>query len=295
MSPPHAPWCILGDKPRPSTCLRVIALVLANILTVQPSFSTDRAFLGFDRNEYPGDGSLLDLHKTFAFTGYWLNDPPGTATNTWIGKRAKLEAAGFGFLVLFNGRLDRELGTQAAELGRSDGTAAVAAARREGFLERTIIFLDQEEGGRLLPEQRQYLLAWVDEVTRGGFRAGVYCSGIASKEGSGASIVTAQDIRANAGGREISYWVTNDSCPPSPGCATGARLKPSDSGIHFAEVWQYSQSPRRKDVAAGCGGYDPSDACYAPGLAQQKLDVDLNVAESADPSRGRRSGHFRNQ
>jgi hypothetical protein len=269
--------------------MRALALSLASILFVQLSFSADRSFLGFDRNEYPGDGPLKELHKTFAFAGYWLNNPPGAASNTWIGTRAKVEAAGFGFLVLFNGRLDKELGAHAAELGRSDGSAAVSAARREGFPARTIIFLDQEEGGRLLPEQRAYLLAWVDEVARGGFRAGVYCSGIAFREGGGANIVTAQDIRANADGRAIAFWVTNDACPPSPGCVTDTRLTPHDSGIDFAEVWQFAQSPRRKSVAGGCPGYDQSGACYAPDLPRQKIDIDLDVAVSPDPSHGRRT------
>ena len=197
-----------------------------------------------------------------------------------------MEAAGFGFLVLFNGRVDRELGANAGELGRSDGQVAVAAGRREGFPARTIIFLDQEEGGRMLPEQKAYLLAWVDEVVRGGFRAGVYCSGIAFREKNGASVVTAEDIRSNAGGREITFWVTNDGCPPSPGCvAQGRPLPPKGSGIDFAEVWQFAQSPRRKEVAGGCRGYEEDGRCCA--AAGKKLDVDLNVAASADPSHGR--------
>ena len=49
------------------------------------------------------------MHKTFAFAGYWLNPPPGADTNPWAGHRAALAAQGFGFLVLFNGRLEAEL------------------------------------------------------------------------------------------------------------------------------------------------------------------------------------------
>src|ERR1700756_749531 len=36
-----------------------------------------RAYLGFDRNDYPGDANLAVLRRTFSFTGYWLNVPPG--------------------------------------------------------------------------------------------------------------------------------------------------------------------------------------------------------------------------
>jgi len=252
-------------------------------------FTEDKpaSYLGLDRNDYPGDDSLAKLHRTFAFTGFWLNAPPGAKSSTWVGTRGKIEAAGFGFLVLFNGRLDRELSVNAAGLGASDAQAAMASARREGFPARTIIFLDQEEGGRMLPEQKQYLFAWVDQVTRGGFRAGVYCSGIAFREKGGTSVVTAEDIQRDAGGRDITFWVTNDACPPSPGCVTHSGLRPRDSGSDFAEVWQFAQSPRRNEVAGRCGGYDADGGCYSVGAASRKLIVDLNVATLADPSQGR--------
>ena len=246
------------------------------------------AFLGFDRNEYPGDDNLKALHETFAYTGYWLNNPPGAKANSWVGKRGKLEAAGFGFLVLFNGRLYRGLKAHAVELGASDAHAAVGAARREGFPADTIIFLDQEEGGRLLPEQKAYLFAWIGGVIRAGFGAGVYCSGIAAKEANGASVVTAEDIRQNAGSRRIVYWVTNDGCPPSPGCVLAARPPlPRESGVKFADIWQFAQSPKRKDVAGNCAGYNSDGSCYVSGRAERQIHVDLNAANSPDPSHGR--------
>ena len=37
---------------------------------------TPAAYLGFDRNVYPGDANLKTLHQTFSYTGYWLNVPP---------------------------------------------------------------------------------------------------------------------------------------------------------------------------------------------------------------------------
>jgi len=249
------------------------------------------AYLGFDRNEYPGDANLTSLRRTFSFAGYWLNVPPGATSNTWAGKRKIVKEAGFGFLVLFNGRLDTELrkAGDASALGRSDAATAIASARREGFPEGTLIFLDQEEGGRMLPEQKAYLYAWVDSVNAGGFRAGIYCSGIAAPEGNGVTVITAEDIRQNAGARKIAYWVTNDACPPSPGCAFPRHApSPSQSGATFAGAWQFAQSPKRRDVAAGCRANYASDGnCYPPGLARQKLFVDLDSASSADPSAGR--------
>ena len=248
-------------------------------------------YLGFDRNDYPGDSNLKVLRETFSYSGYWLNNPPGAKANSWRGKRKALQAAGFGFLVLFNGRTYAEIKSagDAAKVGRSDAAAAVSAARAEGFPLQTIIFLDQEQGGRLLPEQRAYLHAWVDGVNSAGFGAGVYCSGIAAREGPGVSIVTAEDIRANAGGRKIKYWVVNDSCPPSPGCSVSRKdLLPGASGMSFAEVWQFSQSPKRTDFARGCpANYNKDGNCYPPGVdPAQRLHVDLNVATSSDPSHG---------
>jgi hypothetical protein len=256
-----------------------------------------RFFLGFDRNDYPGDNNLKLLRQTFSYTGYWLNPPPGEKTNTWAGKRQSVESAGFGFLVLFNGRLFAALKTvsNADRLGKADARAAIAAARHEGFPAQTVIFLDQEEGGRMLPEQKAYIHAWADAINAAGFRAGIYCSGIAAKEDGGKTVVTAEDIRRNAAGGNGAeniavYWVVNDACPPSPGCAFPRNPpSPASSGVDFAEIWQFAQSPKRRDFASGCSrNYDRDGSCYPPGFDRnQHLYVDVNSATTADPSQGR--------
>lgn len=246
-------------------------------------------YLGFDRNLYPGDDNLKTLRQTFSYSGYWLNNPPGENTNSWAGHRAAVESAGFGFMVLFNGRLYAELKSiaNATRLGRSDAEVAASSARREGFPRTTIIFLDQEQGGRMLPEQKAYIYAWVDGVTAAGFRAGIYCSGMAAPDDG--NVVTAEDVRRYAAGRDISYWVTNDACPPAPGCAFPQHPPgPAQSGIGFAEVWQFAQSPQRKDVAAHCTNYSRDGNCYPPGVAAaSRMHIDVNTATSADPSHGR--------
>ena len=264
------------------------------LLSAAQGPSQTSSYLGFDRNEYPADTNLKTLRQTFSYTGYWLNNPPGMSSNGWAGHRAAVEAAGFGFLVLFNGRLYAELKTvaRATQLGHSDAQAAGTAARREGFPRATIIFLDQEQGGRMLPEQKAYIYAWVDGVTAAGFRAGIYCSGMASPDEG--HVVTAEDIREHAGEgaratRQIVYWAVNDACPPSPGCTFPQHLPmPAQSGVGFAEVWQFAQSPWRKDVAAHCANYSRDRNCYPPGVSTaQGLHVDLNTATSSDPSHGR--------
>lgn len=260
-------------------------LTAAVILSCLALTAQSQTYLGFDSNDYPGNANLKTLHQTFSFAGYWLNNPPGANRNTWKGHRAAVESAGFGFLVLFNGRLYADLKTvsNATHLGKSDAQAATTTAQREGFPRTTIIFLDQEQGGRMLPEQKAYIYAWVDAVTAAGFRAGIYCSGIAAPDYG--NVITAEDVRQNAAGRSITYWVTNDACPPAPGCAFPQRpASPAQSGISFAEVWQFAQSPQRKDVAAHCTNYSRDGNCNPPDLL---FAVDVNSALSPDPSHAR--------
>ena len=267
---------------------RLFIVLLLSALTAHGQNSTP-TYLGFDRNTYPGDVNLKTLRQTFSYAGYWLNNPPGETSNTWRGHRAAVASAGFGFLVLFNGRLYAELKTvaNAKRLGQSDALAAATSARREGFRPGTVIFLDVEQGGRMLPEQKAYIFSWVDRVVAAGFRPGIYCSGMISPDSE--KVVTAEDIRQSAGSRKIVYWVINDACPPSPGCAFPQRPpNPAASGVKFAEVWQFAQSPRRKDVATHCTNYNPDGNCYPPETtAAQGLHVDLSTATSADPSHGR--------
>jgi hypothetical protein len=282
-------------KPTTRVLLAVAVVVTVLIQEARPRSHPapdEVSYLGFDRNDYPGDENLKALRQTFSFAGYWLNNPPGGKNNTWTGKRQAVASAGFGFLVLFNGRLYAELKSpaRAMRLGKSDARVAVSSAHREGFRAGTIIFLDQEQGGRMLPEQKAYIYAWVDGVAAAGFRAGVYCSGIAAQEAQGVSVVTAEDILQNAAGRQIAYFVTNDACPPSPGCVFAMHaLNPAASGMDFADVWQFAQSPKRRDVAAGCpANYNFDGQCYPPGIGTaQRLHVDIDTATSPDPSQGR--------
>jgi hypothetical protein len=248
-----------------------------------------QTYLGFDANDYPGDDSLPTLRRTFTFSGYWLNAPPGAKTNSWAGRRAALLKNGFGFLVLFNGRLSRELKSPVNpnDLGVKDGELAVAAAQREGFSagNGTVIFLDVEEGGRMLPSQFNYLEAWTGRVTASGFVAGVYCSGMKVKEGDGQTITTADDIHDRA--PVAAYFIYNDACPPSPGCAYSKNPPaPSESGYSGARVWQFAQSPRRRNFTVHCSAtYSADGNCYPPvKTAAGRILLDLDSSVSADPS-----------
>jgi hypothetical protein len=234
------------------------------------------------------------LRRHFAFAGYWLTNPPGEHENGWRGKRDALLRNGFGFLVLANGKTDAQIsrvkraGTTPGALGAKDAAAAVSAAQREHFPAHTIIFLDQEEGGRLNANQSAYLLAWTEAVAQTGYRPGVYASGQPVEDAPGKTITTIQNIREEVSAQhlhEIAFWVYQDACPPANGCT----LQPpplASSGTPDVTAWQYAQSPRRKEITAACAKtYSPDGNCYAPDLP--KLTLDLSVASSTDPSKGR--------
>ncbi len=142
----------------------------------------------------------------------------------------------------------------------------------------------------MLPEQRAYIHAFVDEVIRAGYRAGIYCSGIPYRESGGSTVITADDIREHAGGRELHFFISNDHCGPSRGCVFPASApKPSESGVGFATIWQYAQSPRRPEMTAACRKTYAADGnCYAPGTPPGSgLFIDADSGTSADPSAGR--------
>jgi hypothetical protein len=284
-----------------------LALTIAGCATsavseqaVRPSSTTatqaaaPHSYVGFDSNDYPGDEALPALRRHFAFAGYWLNNPPSSNQNSWKGKRDALLRANFGFLVLVNGRLEAEIGKSKksgilpAAFGEKDASDAVAAARREHFPAHTILFLDQEEGGRLTADQSAYLLAWTEAVAHSGYLPGIYASGQAVGDGPGKTITTVQDVRQQIAAKhlhQIAVWVYQDACPPANGCS----LQPpplAASGTPDVAIWQYAQSPQRKSITAACGKTYAADGnCYAPDVPQ--LPLDLSVSSSPDPSHGR--------
>jgi hypothetical protein len=275
----------------------LVSVVLGSTCLAQ---TAPKTFAGFDRNLYPGDATMKTLRAHFAFTGYWLTPPPGARSNTWPGKRKLLRDLGYGFLVLANGRLDRQIKSASVapdQLGQQDAVLAIAAAAKEGFPAGTIIFLDQEEGGRLLPEQTAYFFGWTEAVARSRFKPGAYVSGIPSPDGTGedpdsnprTTITTAQDVTGQIAAkhlRPVALWVVQDGCPPAPGCTVQPPKSVAESGTLDAMVWQYARSPRVPVPTRACSRtYAADNNCYAGGASP--VLIDLDAARSADPSHGR--------
>ncbi|MGB7846372.1 MAG: glycoside hydrolase domain-containing protein [Candidatus Acidiferrum sp.] len=245
-------------------------------------------YLGFDSNQYPGDDALPILHKTFSFSSYWLGPPPEEKSSTWLGKRGLLKSQGFGFVVLFNGRGSRKLKSiaDARQKGTLDAENAAKLARQEGFPSGTIIYLDIEEGGRLPATYHEYVNSWIDALAQASFRSGAYCSAMPVDEGGGVTITTAKDLQDHLDGRKLIVWAYNDACPPAPGCVFPlAPPAVAQSGFLEAALWQYAQSPRRKQFTAKCAPTYAADGnCYAPGDSAHKWFLDANVANSPNPS-----------
>ena len=134
-----------------SAVLALLVVLLAPDLA--ESQTSKGSFLGMDRNDYPGDADMTALRKTFAFTGYWLNNPPGANQNTWTGQRKALANMGYGFLLLFNGREYAQLKASGNAAGRRHerrGTA-VRSARQEGFPAKAICFWIRSRVGACCP------------------------------------------------------------------------------------------------------------------------------------------------
>ena len=55
--------------------------------------------------------------------------------------------------------------------------------------------------------------------------------------------------------------------------------------MSYASIFQYVQSPRRKEYTAQCAEtYSADGNCFAPGDTAKAWFLDLNSANSADPS-----------
>src|SRR5258707_4910016 len=130
--------------------MRTIAALLLLLLFLpgacSPSSAPEKFFLGFDRNDYPGDDAMKLFRKEFSFTSYWLGKPPGEKYNSWSGKRALLRSQGWGFLPLFNGPTSGEIRDEPYTLKRvsSDTQTAIPSARKEVILLDTGISFELE-------------------------------------------------------------------------------------------------------------------------------------------------------
>lgn len=230
-------------------------------------------YLGFDTSIYPGDDAMRSWrdHAGYDWVGYYL-PAPCHKDGSWQGKRATLDAMGWGVAVVYvgqqtwgrtpraNGRVPRGSTCNAnlvnARRGRIDADDAIARARAEGFPEGTAIFLDIEHMSAVPDAMRDYYVAWTERMLDDGrYRPAYYA------HTRNAPVVYA-DIRALIDSRGLEsdppFWIAG-------GANFGRDRSPEDVGHDFAAVWQ--------------GELDTWER-----HAMVKLPIDVNVASVPSPS-----------
>jgi len=217
-------------------------------------------FAGFDRSDYPGDAVMAWLlaNTNLVWCGYYLAPAPSHHDTSWMGTRAALAAAGWGFAPVYLGRQVTGPGTRDpnATNGPVDGADAAAKMASEGFPAGSAVYLDVENGPPLSPDQSNYINAWCGAVAAAGFQPGVYCSHLLAA--NVAAIYPAALIWA--------FKVSTTTAHPV--AAPYGANPPAGSGYAGATIWQYDD-----ESVIACAA--------APGGT---LQVDLDTASVADPS-----------
>ncbi len=222
--------------------------------------------------------------KRLPSASYWLSPPPLEKTNTW---RRPARTITFARIRLFasvprpsesrtqersgSGRR-RELSTRATRL---------PPQRAKAFQRKRSFFSILKKAAACPRRITLICTPGLEGLAEAGYRSGAYCSGIPIKEEPGVTITTADDIRAHAPSADFVYFVFNDVCPPSPGCTFPQNPPaPATSGIPYAALWQYAQSPRRMERTAHCApGYHADGNCYAPGDTAHAWFLDADTAK----------------
>jgi hypothetical protein len=277
-----------GTQPGESKVADVAAQVaqVAATVTGQKSPMADAQtggkHMGFDTHTYPGDKTMQAWKSApgapYRWVGYYLPDAPCHGDASWSGKRQKLVDMGWGLAVVYVGqqtwgRTPRKLSPEqvarlekagkscnadliTAERGRIDGDDAIATTVKEGFPERSIIFLDIERMETMPQAMRDYYRAWAKRLLEDGrYRPGAY--------------VHKHNAEAVYGDLKAEFAAAGINEEPRIWVASGRGFEegkaPQDVGFAFAGVWQ--------------GMID-----VARTVADIKLPLDVNVSTWESPS-----------
>jgi peptidoglycan hydrolase-like protein with peptidoglycan-binding domain len=214
------------------------------------------SFAGFDTAVYPGDAKMTAWISAspYKFVGYYLPSPFHSDAS-FIGKRATLSAMGWGFMIVYVGRqATSNPENLTRDRGVAEGSDAVQKTGDEGFDPNTVIFLDVEPMDVVLPGIKEYLKGWISQLIVSPFAPGIYCHIKNAKE------LQATEYPAGSSRPKPLFWVSGS------GAFDPASSAPPGSGISFASVWQGQFN--RTETHGG-----------------ESLQIDVNVADSANPSR----------
>lgn len=245
---------------------------------------------GFDTREYPGDEAMGVWHSSspYRWVGYYLPAPCHTGTS-WTGRRAALQRAGWGLAVIFVGEQDwsasgleaEQVDPAAAEVhdaetadsaaaagpprcvttnltaerGRADADAAVQALAGEGFSPGSAVFLDVERVENVSDSLRTYVAAWTERMLEdGSYVPALYAHG---RNALDLIEIFRQEFGSAGRSDQPLLWVASAE-------GFDVRSAPAESGFP-ADIWQ--------------GRFDVDET-----WGEVTLRVDVNTAESADPS-----------
>jgi hypothetical protein len=260
------------------------------------SVAPARGVPGFDTRDYPGDAAMRAWRDAspYRWVGYYLPAPCYTGT-TWTGRRAALRDVGWGFAVLFVGEqdwsamgaaraaADTAAATPAAaaaavhdsatatgadrcvaanlsaEQGARHAADAASAAAADAFPSGTVIFLDVERVERVSSELADYVRGWAAALLEDGR----YVPGVYAHDNNAAELFTllTEEFLVRQRVERPRLWVAKQD-------GFDTRRSPAESGYPLAAAWQ-----GRFNIRERWGGVE--------------LLIDVNVADSPDPSRGR--------
>jgi len=233
---------------------------------------------GFDTRDYPGNEVMRGwfAESPYRWAGYYLPAPCYTGTS-WAGRRSRLESMGWGLAVLFvgeqdwrampgydpdapaveNPRCSSDHLTEERAIAHADDATTAAAA--DGFPRGTIIFLDVERVERVSPELESYVRAWTRRMLETArYQPALYAHDVNVE--ALYPVLAEEFVRAGRSGRP-ALWVARSA-------GFDIRSAPRESGYGAATVWQGVLNTREE-------------------WAGRVLNIDVNVADSPDPSSAR--------
>jgi hypothetical protein len=236
-----------------------------------------RGVPGFDTRDYPGAEAMRSWLEAspYRWVGYYLPAPCYTGT-TWSGTREPLRGMGWGFAVLYVGEQDWTQiqpgdtvaappgarctpANLTAAHGAEHAGAAGEAAAADGFPGGTVIFLNVERVERVSEALATYVRSWTGAL----LDAGRYTPGLYAHDHNVPALyaLVAEEFAARQRAERAPLWVARQA-------GFDVTRSPAESGYAVAVAWQ--------------GRFNVRET-----WADTTLNIDVNVADSADPSRGR--------